>query len=448
MTAPLLTFYGDDFTGSSAVMEVLSFAGIPTMLFLDVPDADVLSRYPDLQAIGVAGVARAKDPDWMRHHLPPIFEGLKRLGAPLSHYKVCSTFDSAPEIGSIGVAAELGAKIFTSDWIPLVVGAPAIGRFQVFGQLFAAAGEGVYRLDRHPVMSRHPVTPMDEADLCKHLSHQTDMNMAVVDFASMRAGRSDQTLQTAISQGAQIVALDAMDDATLTEAGRLISEGDARFAVGSQGVEYALVAHWRASGALAEDHAPPTLAPVRQLFAVSGSCAPTTAAQIDCASQQGFEILDFDATTAVDDTALHSETERLKETSLQLLSEGHDVLVTTARGPDDPAVARMTEAVTRTNASSAEVNARLGMALGRLVADIRTTTGLPRVAIGGGDTSGFALTALEAEALSAVAPLAPGAPLCRVHSRKAPQIDGLEVTLKGGQMGAPDFFIHAKTGDV
>jgi len=66
--APLLTFYGDDFTGSSAVMEVLSFAGIPTMLFLDAPSAKVLKRFPDLQAIGVAGVARSKNPDWMRAH--------------------------------------------------------------------------------------------------------------------------------------------------------------------------------------------------------------------------------------------------------------------------------------------------------------------------------------------------------------------------------------------
>jgi len=137
--APLLTFYGDDFTGSSAVMEVLSFAGIPTMLFLDAPSAKVLKRFPDLQAIGVAGVARSKNPDWMRAHLPPVFEGLKKLGAPLMHYKVCSTFDSSPDTGSIGVAAELGKQIFNPQWIPLVVGAPAIGRYQIFGTLFAAA---------------------------------------------------------------------------------------------------------------------------------------------------------------------------------------------------------------------------------------------------------------------------------------------------------------------
>ena len=48
---PLLTFYGDDFTGSTAVMEVLSFAGVSTMLFLEPPELDVLKEYPTLQAI-------------------------------------------------------------------------------------------------------------------------------------------------------------------------------------------------------------------------------------------------------------------------------------------------------------------------------------------------------------------------------------------------------------
>ncbi|WP_245818941.1 four-carbon acid sugar kinase family protein [Marivita hallyeonensis] len=444
MTAPLLTFYGDDFTGSSAVMEVLSFAGIPTMLFLEAPDADVLARFPGLQAVGVAGVARSKDPAWMRAHLPTVFEGLKQLGAPLMHYKVCSTFDSAPDIGSIGVAAEIGKQVFDPDWIPLVVGAPAIGRYQVFGNLFAAAGDAVHRLDRHPVMSRHPVTPMDEADLGRHLSHQTELRTGCVDFRAMKTGQADAALKSALSKGAQIIAMDAMDDATLQEAGRMIAEGNTSFAIGSQGVEYALVAHWRASGQLAQEHATPRLSTVDQLFAVSGSCAPTTAAQIDHAQAKGFEILDFDAAQAVDPNALQAETDRVRQTSLQLLSEGRDVLVTSARGPNDPSLARMSEAINRAGISNAQANEYLGQALGNLVADIRLATGLPRAAIGGGDTSGHALTALQADALSAVAPLAPGAPLCRIHSARAPQIDGLEVTLKGGQMGAPDFFIHAK----
>jgi uncharacterized protein YgbK (DUF1537 family) len=41
---PLLTFYGDDFTGSSAVMEVTAFAGLPTVLFLNPPTPEQLAQ--------------------------------------------------------------------------------------------------------------------------------------------------------------------------------------------------------------------------------------------------------------------------------------------------------------------------------------------------------------------------------------------------------------------
>ncbi|MEL7150746.1 MAG: four-carbon acid sugar kinase family protein [Pseudomonadota bacterium] len=446
MTAPWLTFYGDDFTGSSAVMEVLSFAGINTMLFLGLPDAATLARHPDLQAVGVAGTARSQSPAWMKATLPGIFKGLNRLGAPLLHYKVCSTFDSSPEVGSIGVAADIGRDVLKPAWIPLVVGAPDIGRYQVFGNLFATAGDAVHRLDRHPVMSRHPVTPMAEADLLLHLSRQTAQASGVVDVRSMGAGHADRALADAVADGCSIVALDALDSASLECAGRLIDETRPGFAIGSQGVEYALVAHWRATGRIPNEGRSSALHPVDQLFAVTGSCAQTTANQIAFAEAKGFAVLDFDATMVVETQALASETERLADMSLKLLSEGRSVLVTTARGPDDPAVTRMREAVAQSGINLSDANLRLGSALGHLVRVIRTKTGIKRVAIGGGDTSGHALTALEADALSAIAPLAPGAPLCCVHARHGADIDGLEITLKGGQMGAPDFFVKARNG--
>ena len=47
------------------------------------------------------------------------------------------------------------------------------------------------------------------------------------------------------------------------------------------------------------------------------------------------------------------------------------------------------------------------------------------------------------EALTA--PLAPGAPLCRAHADD-PALDGLELALKGGQVGRDDFFQAAKAG--
>ena len=47
----------------------------------------------------------------------------------------------------------------------MAVGAPQLKRYTAFGHLFAGYQGQTYRIDRHPVMSRHPVTPMDEADL-------------------------------------------------------------------------------------------------------------------------------------------------------------------------------------------------------------------------------------------------------------------------------------------
>src|ERR1700712_4200888 len=120
----LLAYYGDDFTGSTDALEFLTRAGIKTVLFIEAPTPEQLERYEGLQAIGVAGMTRAMPPDEMERELLPAFSALKDLGVPHVHYKVCSTFDSSPTMGSIGKAADLGSKIFNSQFIPLLVAAP------------------------------------------------------------------------------------------------------------------------------------------------------------------------------------------------------------------------------------------------------------------------------------------------------------------------------------
>jgi 3-oxoisoapionate kinase len=41
--------------------------------------------------------------------------------------------------------------------------------------------------------------------------------------------------------------------------------------------------------------------------------------------------------------------------------------------------------------------------------------------------------------------LVPGAPLCKAHSMDK-AINGIEVNLKGGQVGGEDYFVILKTG--
>src|SRR5471032_589534 len=95
----LLAYYGDDFTGSTDALEFLSRAGIKTVLFIEPPTPEKLADYEGIQAIGIAGMTRSLAPDEMGQVLKPAFEELKVLGAAHVHYKVCSTFDSSPQIG-------------------------------------------------------------------------------------------------------------------------------------------------------------------------------------------------------------------------------------------------------------------------------------------------------------------------------------------------------------
>ena len=56
-------------------------------------------------------------------------------------------------------------------------------------------------------MSRHPVTPMDEADLGRHLARQTEKPIGLVDFVAMKRGQGDAQLARALAEGARIVSL-------------------------------------------------------------------------------------------------------------------------------------------------------------------------------------------------------------------------------------------------
>jgi len=418
----ILAWYGDDFTGSGAVMEVLSFAGLPAVLFLDPPTPEMLARFPGVRAVGLASDARTRGPDWMRAELPRAFAALRGLGAPMLHYKVCSTFDSSPETGSIGTAAEIGME--PGDVVPLIVAAPAIGRWQTFGNLFARAGDGIHRLDRHPTMARHPVTPMDDADVCAHLARQTDMRTGLIDLLDLKAGRGSARLAEERAAGGGIVALDVIDDQTLAAAGEALWQTAPAFVIGSQGVEYALVAAGRAEGLIGVPDAAQSLEPVERIAVVSGSCSPVTAAQIGRAEADGFDVIPLDPS----DSDWESGLEIATRAALASLSAGRSPLVATARGASDPGV---------------RDGGRIGTGLGRLLDRLVREAGVTRAVIAGGDTSSFAARGLGLMALTAENPVAPGAALLRGH-----RADGgsLEIALKGGQMGPPEYFVRIRDG--
>lgn len=444
--APWITWFGDDFTGSAAVMEVLAFAGLPSVLFTDIPDAALAARFAGARAVGIASTARSHGPGWMRAHLAAPLQWLHDKGAPLLHYKICSTFDSAPQVGNIGCALEVALTVRPSAAVPLMTAAPVMRRYQAFGHLFAGTAEGVFRLDRHPVMAHHPVTPMAEADLLRHLAGQTALPGALIDLEALSSDPQAR-LEAALASGARVLSIDGMDASTDAAAGRLIWQNRDRMGLvfGSQGVEYALVRHWQEAGLIPPPPPAPSAGAVPMIAAVSGSVSPVTARQLAWAGANGFALLAFDAAAVCGDAGgLAREEARLVSAAIAAAGRGLSPLVHSAAGRDDPAVHRFRAALANSALATDVANQRIGEALGRILDAVLRASGIRRAVISGGDTSGHGMRQLGLQALMALAPTIPGAALCTAHGT-GPH-DGLQIALKGGQMGSDDYFGWIRAG--
>ena len=435
----LLAYFGDDFTGSTDALEFLTRAGLRTVLFLKPPTAQQLAQHPGLQAIGVAGLTRSLPPEAMENELRPAFFALRALGAPHVHYKVCSTFDSSPSVGSIGRAIEIGASVFGARFVPLLVGAPALGRHCVFGNLFARMGIGstgeIHRLDRHPSMSKHPVTPADESDLRLHLAKQTAKRISLFDILKVNLPEAEAraALDTLLADTPDVVLFDLLYASQLARVGSLIdayaSPTQPLFSVGSSGIEMALGAYWATQGCLKPITTWSSPGRAEPLLVVSGSCSPITSKQIAWATANGFAEVVLDPNEIIQGKS-PSELPSI----LSLLKAGRHVIVHTSRGTIDPRI-------------SPANSSAIGTTLGQIARSAVSQASIRRVLFAGGDSSSYAARAFGIEAVEMIAPLTPGAPLCRAHSTD-PLINGLEVNFKGGQVGSENYFGSVAAGHL
>jgi len=264
---------------------------------------------------------------------------------------------------------------------------------------------------------------MHEADLRLHLREQGVEDVGLIDWRKL-GGASTHELD-ALASGT--VLFDVLDESHLARIGELIWRRALEaplLAVGASSVAQAVIAHWRKIGQAPrrgpETGVRPATGPV---FTLVGSQSPVSAQQTAFAlcgagryqavcidpSRQTASVLDFEEEAAV---------------CARLLGEGHSVLaylgpVTAGGGPSQLEVAQ---------------------ACGRLLQRVLAQAPLARrVGIAGGDTSSLSVEALGIWALDFAGTLAPGVSLTRAHADN-PRLDGLELMLKGGQMGPPDTF--------
>ncbi|MDG4718102.1 MULTISPECIES: four-carbon acid sugar kinase family protein [Thalassospira] len=418
-----LVFCADDFTGASDTLATLARAGLSARLYLNAP---VMSEHKDevghgsssLDAFGVATSLRAMGVEDGVATIGELADQLAKAKCGIYHFKICSTFDSGPQTGNIAAVADRYAQSVGATWKAIIGGQPSLRRFCFMGNLFAGVGAGqIHRIDRHPVMAHHPVTPMNEADLPRHLAGQGWPNVGLIDFTIIRQGRVAliAEIKRRIANGETETLFDATDEndlLTIGEALQDIAKSTTILCVGASSVAQALFPSFTpASDGVAK--ASRRAGPV---FAFAGSRSPLTAEQV--VSAQNYVKYRVSPSDLLDPVAL----KQLQTECLDVLHSGKNLLVSLS---DDR--------------NHTIVSHDLAQASACFIAEISRSVALGFLLIAGGDTSSLAVQALGIDSLSYVADFDAGAPVIRAHASNG-SLDGLPMLLKGGQMGKPALF--------
>jgi uncharacterized protein YgbK (DUF1537 family) len=407
-----VAFYGDDFTGSVDALLQFARRGWTGRLFTGLPDAATLrAAAGDVDVIGVAGISRSLAPAEMDDELRPVFAAFAGLEPDIVQYKACSTADSAPHVGSLGRVVELAREAFGERPVPMLFSQPDFGRYTLFGQHFAAERGVVYRLDRQPTMSQHPSTPMTEADLAVHIGRQTALPVdsiplvAYGDLAALLRGTS-----------AAAVVLDALTDEHLVTIGEALGTLPAPvFAIGSGGLSHGIAA-------AAPGHAPELPASTTAagpVLVVSGSRSAQTRRQADAAAAAGWLVRPLPLDAAGVAAALPE--------ILRALGSGRGVVLTSDDADTDAA-------------GAAPLLPAIAEAAASVISAVAHDGASRRMIVCGGDTSSRVTRLLGVESLSIAANPWGNVVLLRAHAQE-PAIDGLELLLKGGQVGSDSLFI-------
>ena len=410
------------------------------------PPTRSCARFGHCRAIGLAGTSRSEAPDWMDEHLTPAFAWLKSLGAALCHYKVCSTFDSSPDVGSIGRAIDIGQRgVRRAPRAPRRRRAAAQALHRLRQSLRRLPGRDLPHRpssgdeppsgDAHG-RGRYPPPPR-QAD-------ERRPSGSSISGRSQRPTPSAEVDRALERRATRSSLLDVADRATQAVVGRQLwrlREQGAPFVVGSSGVEYALVAEWLrhrrdvgARGLRLARAGRPHRRRLRQLLADHGAPDPP-GGRGRLRPRRGRPAPPRWARTrerAIDEAVARRAAQASKPAAASF---------STRRSARRPMWAPRSTADPAAATPSARVSARS-------CAPLVERQGLTRAVIAGGDTSSHALRPARRHGVDDAAAAAGNARLAPVHAPIAtePAFDGLEIALKGGQLGGDGYFSRIRDG--
>ncbi len=413
----LLGCVADDFTGATDLANTLVKAGMRTVQLLGLPRQGL--SVPEADCIIVALKSRSNPASEAVSQSLAALDWLRRQGARQLYFKYCSTFDSTDR-GNIGPVADAMLDAIGADFTVFNPAFPTNKRTVYKGYLFVGD-----ELLSESGMRHHPLTPMTDPSLVRVLQRQTRNKVGLVQYSTIVKGA--QAVRVAFddlrSQGIRHAVLDSITDEHLMTLGEACA--DMKLVTGGSGMAMGLPANFIRQG-LMKNGQQGTLPHVTgPAVVLAGSCSPATQGQV-ALMKKDHEAYELDplAIASGRDVAQHA-----LDWARQRLSEKPILIYSTAT-PEQ--VKSVQDRLGREHAGSM-VEESFGKIARGLVA-----TGVRRLLVAGGETSGAVVGALGVEGLAIGPEIDPGVPW--TFSIGEPS---LALALKSGNFGTPDFFSRA-----
>lgn len=411
----------DDYTGASDLANTLTRQGLRTVQTIGVPSDDL--KLPEVDAVVVSLKSRSIEAGLAVTRSRAADKWLRSRGAGHVLFKICSTFDST-DAGNIGPVMD-ALRADSGDAIVLVTPAfPETGRTVYQGNLFV----GAVPLNESPLKD-HPLNPMHDSNLVRVLARQSQTKVGLVDLATLARGEAAVRVRLGDLAGKGIGAaiVDAVFDLDLETIGSVAL--DHRLSVGASGIGLGLARAMVASGKVKSNAADTTAdAPVGGPAAcLAGSCSQATLQQIANA-EKTMPVLHLDPDRVI---TSREEAQRALAWAKQRIGDG-PILIVSSSTPDQVAALQ-----------SKHGRDAAGHAIEQAMADIAdglVQSGVRRLVVAGGETSGAVVDRLGLPGFLVGAEIAAGVPVLRAVGAKNGE---MLLALKSGNFGGPEFFSDA-----
>ncbi len=416
----LLGCIADDFTGATDLASMLVRAGMRTVQTIGVPADAELAAGAD--AVVVALKSRTIPAAEAVSQSLAALRWLRGAGARQIYFKYCSTFDSTPA-GNIGPVADALLDALGADFTIACPAFPENGRTIYKGHLFV----GDVLLSDSP-MKDHPLTPMTDANLVRVLARQTKREVGLVEHKTVRRGAAAirARFDELRARTTAYAIVDALADEDLMAIGAACA--DLALVTAGSGVALGLPQNFFAAGLMQPRTDAGALPAAGGKPAVlAGSCSAAT-------RQQVARMAERHPAHALDPLA-DPDPARLAAKALSAiapaLEAGRPFLVYSTAEPSQVAAVQAKLGAER---AATLVEDALALVAERIVA-----SGVRRLVVAGGETSGAVVKALGVKALAIGPQIDPGVPWTTSVGSE-PRI---ALALKSGNFGAPDFFEKA-----